>query len=57
MVLHYVNNGSVYERFVGYTYAEQLDTESLYKYICNVIQSCNLSLENCVCQCYDEQLL
>ena len=53
IILRYVNNGSVHERFVGYTYAEQLDAESLYKYICNVIQSCNLFLENCVCQCYD----
>ena len=49
----YVNNGSVYERFVGYTFAEQLDAESLYKYICDVIQSCNLFPEDCVCQCYD----
>ena len=53
IVLRYVYNGSVYERFLGYTFAEQLDAESLYKYICNVIQSCNLFPENCVCQCYD----
>ena len=33
IVLRYINNGSVYERFVGYTFAEQLDAESLYKYI------------------------
>ena len=53
IVLRYVYNGSVYDRFVGYTFAEQLDAESLYKYICNVIQSCNLFPENCACQCYD----
>ena len=53
IVLRYVNNGSVYKRFVGYTFAEQLDAESLYKYICNVIQSCNLFPENCVCQYHD----
>ena len=53
IVLRYVYNGSVYERFVGYTFAEQLEAESLYKCICNVIQSCNLFQENSVCQCYD----
>ena len=53
IVLRYVYNGSIYELFFGYSFAEQLDAESLYKYICNVIQSCKLFPENCVCQCYD----
>lgn len=53
IVLRYVWNGNIYERFIGYTFLEQLDAKSLCSYICQMLQKCNLQLENCVCQCFD----
>ena len=53
IVLRYMQNGKVYERFIGFVHISSLDAASLVEYICGTMSACHLSLDNCVSQCYD----
>ena len=53
IVLRYLQNGNVYECFIGFVHISNLDAASLVKYICDTMSTCHLSLDNCVSQCYD----
>lgn len=37
--------GNVYEHFVGFVHATNLDTEALVQYSCAMLTTCNLSLD------------
>ena len=50
IVLRYMQNDKVYERFIGFIRIS-LDAASLVEYICDTMSACHLSLDNC--QCYD----
>ena len=53
IVLRYLQNSKVYERFIGFVHISSLDAASLVEYICDTMSACHLSLDNCVSQCYD----
>lgn len=53
IVLRYLQNDKVYERFIGFVHISSLDAASLVEYICDTMSACHLSLDNCVSQCYD----
>ena len=53
LVLRYVVEATVYERFVGYIYATELNAESLTHYICDTLASLDIPIEQCICQGYD----
>ena len=53
IVLRYLQNSKVYERFIGFIHISSLDATSLVEYICDTTSACHLSLDNCVSQCYD----
>ena len=53
VVLCYVKQCNVYERFVGFVHVSQLDAESLCAYILDTLASFDLSLFDCVFQSYD----
>ena len=53
IMVRYALNGSVYERFLGYVAAKELNAEALVGYITSFLNKVGLSLQNCVCQCYD----
>ena len=43
----------MYEPFLGYVAAKELNAEALAGYIISFLTKVGLSLQNCVCQCYD----
>ena len=47
IVLRYMQNGKVYERFIGFVRIS-LDAASLVEYICDAMSACHLSLDNCI---------
>ena len=53
VMVRYSVGGSVCERFIDYIAARELNAQSLVGYITSFLQKVNLSLQNCVCQCYD----
>uniref|UniRef100_A0A1X7V0P6 TTF-type domain-containing protein n=1 Tax=Amphimedon queenslandica TaxID=400682 RepID=A0A1X7V0P6_AMPQE len=53
LVLRYVLEGVVYERFVSYTYCEELNAAALTSYIYKALDSVHLDIQECVSQCYD----
>lgn len=50
VVVRYYLNGTVFERFLGYTSAENLDAKSLFSYIQKTLTNCNIDMNKCVCQ-------
>ena len=53
IVVRYALGGSIFERFLGYVAAKELNAQSLVGYITGFLQKVNISLKYCVCQCYD----
>ena len=45
--------GVVHERFISYTHCEELNAAALTTYIYQALEAINLSISNCVSQCYD----
>ena len=53
VLVRYVHNGLIHERFIGYIHATELDASALTEYILWVISELHLGMESCVSQCYD----
>lgn len=53
VILRYVYQGVIRERFIAYVHATQLDAASLTSYVLRVLSELQLSIEHCVSQCYD----
>lgn len=53
IVLRYCYDGVIYERFIGFRAAENLDAQSLFLYIKESLACCEIDLKNCVAQTYD----
>ena len=53
IMLRYVQEGNVHERFIGFVHISKLDANSLTQYISETLATCSLSLEGCISQCYD----
>ena len=51
--VRYVKNNEVYERFLTYVHAEALNAEALSKHILGTLRDYDISIDNCVGQCYD----
>ena len=52
-VLRYALKGVVQERFVSYTYCEEMNAAAMTDYIYEALQNVHLHISNCVSQCYD----
>ena len=52
-VLWYALKGVVQERFISYTYCEELNAAAMTEYIHKALQSVGLHISNCVSQCYN----
>ena len=50
IVIRYVKEKNVHERFLTYVHAEALDAQSL---TLDTLLECNILIDRCVCQCYD----
>ena len=53
LILRYVLNGVVHERFISYSYCEELHAAAITSYIYDALTGIGLSIANCVSQCYD----
>ena len=53
IVLRYVYGGSVYEHFLGFVEAKSLNASALTQYILDQLSNLELSINNCISQCYD----
>ncbi|XP_011406506.1 PREDICTED: zinc finger MYM-type protein 1-like [Amphimedon queenslandica] len=53
IVLRYVSEATVYERFLCFVYAKELNAESLTKYICDTLKIMSIPITNCISQGYD----
>ena len=53
LVLRYVLNSCVYERFISYTQCDELHAAALTLYILEGLHHINLDITDCVSQCYD----
>ena len=53
LILRYVLNGVVHERFVSYTYCEELHAAAITSYIYDALSKIGLNIADCVSQCYD----
>lgn len=53
IVLRYFHNKHVRERFIGFFYAKELNASSLSEYILEALRNINVSISDCVSQCYD----
>lgn len=53
IVLRYVHQGRIHERFVGYIHATQLNATALSEYILQIISEMQLDIKDGVSQCYD----
>lgn len=53
IMLRYVQEGNVYERFIGFVHISKLDAHLLTQNISATLAACSLSLEDCISQCYD----
>ena len=51
--VRYVKNNEVYERFLTYVHAEASNAEALSKHILGTLRDYDISIDNCVGQCYD----
>ena len=53
LVLRYVYEGVVHERFISYTHCEELHASALTSYIFQVLDGLQINIKNCISQCYD----
>ncbi|XP_011407653.1 PREDICTED: zinc finger MYM-type protein 1-like [Amphimedon queenslandica] len=53
LILRYVLKGVVHECFISYTHYEELNAAALTTYIYQALKTINLSISNCVSQCYN----
>ena len=53
IMLRYVKDGNVYERFIGFVHISNLDAGSLVEYISTTLGACSISFDDCISQCYD----
>lgn len=53
VVLRYYMNGVIYERFLGFQAATELDAASLFNYIKDILVKCNIDIQKCIAQTYD----
>ena len=53
IVLTYVHNGIVHERFLGIAHAHELDASALSEYILKTLSDLHINIQFCVSRCYD----
>ncbi|KAL3243420.1 hypothetical protein MRX96_020575 [Rhipicephalus microplus] len=53
VVVRYYLNGAVFERFLGFCNAEQLDAKSLLSYVKETLNRCGIDSQLCIAQTYD----
>ena len=53
LILRYVLNGVVHERFVSYSYYEELHAAAITSCIYDALSKIGLNIADCVSQCYD----
>ncbi|KAL1447276.1 hypothetical protein MTO96_028594 [Rhipicephalus appendiculatus] len=53
VVVRYYVNGAVFERFLGFRNAEQLDAKSLLRYVKETLNRCGIDPQLCIAQTYD----
>jgi hypothetical protein len=53
VVLRYYLKGTIYERFIGYKAAKDLNAQALLTYLKELLIRCKIDLQNCVAQTYD----
>lgn len=53
VIIRYYLNGFIYERFIGFNPAKELDAKSLVKYIKVVLARVSADINKCVAQTYD----
>lgn len=53
IVVRYYFQGEIKERFLGFTPLTNLDANSLFLHIKQVLNKCHINIENCVAQTYD----
>ena len=51
--LCYVYKGIIQEHFFGFVHAEELNASALAEYILKVLSGLDLSISDCISQCYD----
>ena len=51
--LRYVYKGIIHERFFGFVRAEEINASALAEYILKVLSELNLSISDCISECYD----
>jgi hypothetical protein len=51
--VRYYLDGSVYERFLGFTSASSLDAEHMLSYIKRTLNDCGIDINHCIGQTYD----
>ena len=53
LVLRYVYEGNIYERFISYSHAQELNASAITEYILNALTDLKLNISDCISQCYD----
>uniref|UniRef100_A0A1X7T5A4 DUF4371 domain-containing protein n=2 Tax=Amphimedon queenslandica TaxID=400682 RepID=A0A1X7T5A4_AMPQE len=53
LILRFVLKGVIHERFISYSYCEELNAAALTSYIYDVLTKNGLKIADCVSQCYD----
>ncbi|XP_049274148.1 zinc finger MYM-type protein 1-like [Rhipicephalus sanguineus] len=53
VVVRYYVSGTVFERFLGFRNAEQLDARSLLSYVKETLNRCGIDAQLCIAQTYD----
>lgn len=53
VVVKYYLDGKIYERFLGYRPADDLNADSMFNYIKERLSICGIDINNCVGQTYD----
>ena len=52
LCIRYVINSNVYEKFLGFYDAQDVDAEALSTLIVKALQNRGLTIQNCIAQCY-----
>jgi hypothetical protein len=53
VVIRYYLDGTIYERFIGFRAAKNLDAKSLLSYIKELLNQCGVDMQKCIAQNYD----
>jgi hypothetical protein len=53
VVIRYYLDGTIYERFIGFRAAKNLDAKSLLSYIKELLNQCGVDMQKCIAQTYD----